>query len=91
MRGCTILNTKYKPPRLRAWAILIRMRNNEFIEGVNIIAKYMPETEKEGFGVHAEHDQLWFGADEWVTDEKDRKRLDEIGWFVNEDSWSCWA
>lgn len=67
------------------------MRNNTFVEGVNIIAKHIPDSEKEGWGIHAEHDQIWFGAHEWVTDEKDVARLEELGWFEDEDSWSCYT
>lgn len=64
------------------------MRNINFIEGVNIIAKYLPEKEKDEFGIQAQHDQLWFGAEEWITDENDRNRLFELGWFISESSWS---
>lgn len=67
------------------------MRNNEFIEGVTIIAKYIPEERKESFDINAEHDQFWFGEDEWVTDEKDRQRLEELGWFIDEGGWSGWG
>ena len=67
------------------------MRNRNFIEGVNIIAKYVPKNELDGYDMHSEHDQLWFGADEWVTDETDRARLEEIGWFIDQDSWCCWT
>ena len=74
------------------WAVNFNiMRNSEFIEGVNIIAKYIPEDEKQSSGVYAEHDQFWFGAEEWVTDENDIKRLDELGWFIDECGWSGWA
>jgi hypothetical protein len=65
------------------------MKNINFIEGVNIIAKYLPENEKQEFGIQAQHDQLWFGDDKWVTDENDRKRLVELGWFISESSWSA--
>lgn len=67
------------------------MRNYNFIEGVNIIAKHIPEDQIDSFGVNAEHNQLWFGSHEWVTDEKDVARLEELGWFEDEGAWSCWA
>ena len=67
------------------------MQNSKFIEGVNILAKYIPEDRKDSYDVNAEHDQLWFCQYDWVTDEKDKARLEEIGWFEDEDSWSCWA
>jgi hypothetical protein len=63
------------------------MKNKEFIEGIAIIGKYAPE--KNDWNLCAEHDQIWFGAYEWVTDEKDISRLEELGWFEDMDSWSC--
>lgn len=62
------------------------MKNWEFIEGVAIIGKYQ---EKNNYGVSVEHDQLWFGSFDSVTDEKDKARLEELGWFEDEDAWSC--
>jgi hypothetical protein len=64
------------------------VRNNEFIEAVNIIAKHIPTEELNGWGIQAEHDQIWFGNYEWVTDPKDKKRLEELGWFEHEGGWS---
>tara|TARA_R110000851_G_scaffold47424_2_gene115163 strand:- start:14957 stop:15160 length:204 start_codon:yes stop_codon:yes gene_type:complete len=67
------------------------MKTGPFIEGVAIISKHTPEEELNNWNLHAEHDQIWFGADEWVTDKKDRERLDELGWFIDEESWSCFT
>ena len=64
------------------------MKNKDFIEGVNIIAKYI---QVDGYDLHGEHDQIWFGSYDCVTDKKDISRLDEMGWFEDEDSWSCWT
>ena len=64
------------------------MQNKEFIEGVAIIGKYAPGDK---YGICAEHDQLWFGSYDCVTDEKDSARLEELGWFEDEDSWSCFT
>lgn len=57
-----------------------------FTEGVDIISKYDESDE-----VHAEHDQIWFGEYLKVDNEEDRKRLEELGWFEDEDSWSCFC
>lgn len=67
------------------------MKNSQFIEGVNIIAKYIPDDNKDGYDIHGEHDQLWFGSHEWVTGEEDIKKLEELGWFEDEERWSCWT
>lgn len=67
------------------------MNTGNFIVGIGIIAKYLPEKEKENWGVRAEHDQMWIADDEWVTNEEDRNRLKELGWFINEGSWSCFT
>lgn len=63
--------------------------NSEFVEGINIISKYIPEDSD--FDYHFEHDQMWFGKDEWVTDQKDIDRLIELGWMKHEDSWSLYS
>jgi len=65
------------------------MKNKAFIEGVAIIGKHSPE--EDDWNLCSEHDQIWFGAYEWVTDEKDIARLEELGWFEDEDSWSCFT
>jgi hypothetical protein len=65
------------------------VKNKAFIEGVAIIGKYAPE--EDDWNLCAEHDQIWFGSYEWVTDEKDIARLLELGWFEDEDSWSCFT
>lgn len=67
------------------------MKNSNFIKGVNIIAKYIPEDKKDSYSISAEHDQLWFGEDEWVTDENDRKELEMLDWFISENSWSAFT
>ena len=43
--------------------------NKNFIEGVNIIMKYLDE---ECYDFTAEHDVVYFGDSDTVTDEKDR-------------------
>lgn len=63
------------------------MENKQFAEGISIIAKYIPEGEK--YSLNACHDQIWFGAIDWVTDEEDVRRLEKLGWYEDEESWSC--
>ena len=62
------------------------MNNNEqFVEGVKIISKYIEG--KDDWAVQASHDLIWFGGEDWVTDEVDVEKLIELSWFVDEDSW----
>ena len=65
------------------------MTNNKFLLGIGIISKHMPPEEKDNFGVQATHDQLWFGDPNWIDSLEDKERLDELGWFIDEDSYSC--
>ena len=67
------------------------MRNAEFIEGVSIIAKHLPEERKTGMDLHAEHDQIWFCEFDLIPNGEDKERLEELGWFEDEDSWSCFT
>jgi hypothetical protein len=68
------------------------MNNANFVEGVNIIYRYMKEKGlAEDYSLAAVHDQIWFGSYDTVTDEADRKKLMELGWFEDTDSWSCFA
>ena len=57
------------------------------IEGLQIFAKYKP-----GKWCAAEHDIIYgpCSDSDQISDE-DRKRLDEIGWFIDgdSDSWAC--
>jgi len=64
------------------------MINKNFIEGVNIIAKYLKDRTDE-YDVAVGHDQLWFGAYNFVINKNDKKRLCEIGWREDEVHWSC--
>lgn len=65
------------------------MHNKNFVEGINIISKYIPETET--FSIGADHDILWFGDYNWVTNKEDVQRLLELGWFESDHSWSCFV
>lgn len=57
----------------------------EVLKGLLIIQKYDP---KSGFGVG--HDQIWCGNSDLEYSEEDKKVLDELAWFVDEEceSWS---
>jgi len=52
------------------------------IEALTLIAKSQPEST-----ICAEHDQIWVGGVEGA-DQQDRDRLEKLGWFESEESWS---
>lgn len=58
------------------------MKVSEMSEAIAIIVKYDP-----GCYVEAQHDQLWCGATDKLkdADPADLKRLDELGWFEDDD------
>lgn len=59
-----------------------------FKEGLDIISKYIEDGD-----IAAEHDQIWAGPDdasEMNISEEDLKRLDELGWFIDEE-FDCWT
>jgi len=59
------------------------------LEGLKILDKYTPEGRGD---FAAEHDQIWAGidADDMDISEEDLEKLDDLGWFLDEefDSWS---
>lgn len=62
------------------------MTLGNLLEGMQIVAKY----EKPGaYCVSAEHDQIWCGAYDLPLSDEDKKRMEELGWFEAEDSWSA--
>jgi len=63
------------------------MTNGKFAEGVTILAKYLAP---EKYGARAEHDQLWIGGAADVSPE-DAARLEDLGWFIDEEAWSCFV
>ncbi len=67
------------------------MRNCDFIEGVNIIAKYLTDHQKENFDLHATHDQIWFCEYTIIPYGEDQDRLIKLGWFVDQGGWSCFC
>lgn len=64
------------------------MKNKDFVDGVNIISKYL---KPESFSIVAEHDQVWFGQADLVTSAEDRHHLEWMGWFISEESYSCFV
>lgn len=68
------------------------MTISEMIESLGIFAKYLAKGMDEAFFMGAERDQIWmYVEDEKIpTDSDDFKRLDEIGWFPDEEcgTWS---
>ena len=64
------------------------MVNKDFFESISIFKKYVSEDKMDNFDLYAEHDKIWFLDYEEVTSEKDIKRLEELGWFKDEDAWS---
>ena len=65
-----------------------KMRDKNFIEGLNIISKHIPEGEE--FNLAAEHDIIYFGEYDWVKG-KDRAKLKRLGWIEEEDAWTCYV
>jgi len=58
----------------------------EILRGLIIISKY---DAKSNFA--AGHDQIWCGSEDLKLNEEDKKELVELGWFIDEDSWSCFT
>jgi hypothetical protein len=72
------------------------MKFGPFKEGLDILAKHIDAEDVNA--VYAEHDQIWIGADEDLTDPtqssistEEVERLKELGWRVDEESWSCYT
>lgn len=66
------------------------MTNYQFIKGVEIISMCIPKDEMESDGVQFEHDQVYFGKAEWITDENVKDELIGLGWFLD-DEFECWS
>lgn len=62
----------------------LRMKNKNFIEGVNILNKYC---EDDSYSICAEHDEIYYHTD-YPTTEDDHNRLLELGW--NEVETNCY-
>lgn len=57
----------------------------EILEGLQILSKYFPDGD-----FHGEHDQIWAGGEikEGTILDEDMKRLEELRWFIDEESYS---
>lgn len=56
------------------------------LRGLIIISKYDANS-----AFAAEHDQIYCGSEDLEISEKDKKELDDLGWFTDEDSWTCFV
>jgi len=56
----------------------------EIFEGLKILMNYGSSN------FSAEHDQIFAGSDESVENikEDDKKKLEDLGWFISEKCWS---
>lgn len=65
------------------------MKFGPFKEGLEILSKYV---DPDGYVLQAQRDQIWLGpgsAD--AVSSEDAARLEDLGWFIDEDSWSCFT
>jgi hypothetical protein len=60
----------------------------KIIEGMQIIARH---TKPDAYCVQAEHDQIWCGAYDLPLTSEEKSRMEELGWFEAEDSWSAFV
>ena len=64
-----------------------KMNNENFIKGVSLIGKLIPDDAREDNNVSAACDYIIFGEESWVTDKHDIKILNEMGWAVEDGAW----
>lgn len=68
------------------------MKNCDFLEGIAIISKCVPESEKnDTYGINLYHGEFMIGNEDWVTSDDDLFRLKELGWFIDDGFWACWV
>lgn len=64
------------------------MNLSNLIAAIDIIKKHAKGTDFKGF-VQAEHDQLWICDLDLIPKGEDSERMEKLGFFEDEDSWSC--
>ena len=64
------------------------MKNKDFKDGLLILFKYLDDEDFSDF--YFGHEQIWIGNVNDVSEE-DKCRLEELGWFIDEGSFSCWS
>jgi hypothetical protein len=64
------------------------MQIGKIVEGMQIIARHVPA---DAYCMQAEHDQIWCGAYDLPLTEDEKKRMEDLGWFEAEDSWSAFV
>jgi hypothetical protein len=64
------------------------MKWGPFKRGIDILDKY---TDDDEWAINAEHDQFWAGPDSETVSEEDAAKLKELGWRIDEESWSCFT
>ena len=57
----------------------------DLIKGLTIIEKYMPKGES-GYHIRAEHDVIYAASLDWPISDKDKKELEELGFYPDEDA-----
>lgn len=60
------------------------MRVPEIIEGLQIIQKSKPANRSD-YHFRAERDEIFAGRLDWEMSDKDKKRMEELGWDADED------
>lgn len=60
----------------------MKQRNNDLLKGLSILFAY----DNSYFAVG--HDQVWAGPEAYKISSEDVKILEELNWFIDEDSYS---
>lgn len=65
------------------------MNVQDFLRGIEIIGKYDP-TIKEA-DMSAGHDQIWVESSYERMSDEDKQEMEDLFWFLDEDSWTCYC